>query len=42
MDMSDEHLVLFLDKKGFPMLCSIDLPVNVDSKVLKFLISHSC
>ncbi|XP_021912299.1 uncharacterized protein LOC110826029 isoform X3 [Carica papaya] len=32
MDMSDEHLVLFLDKKGFPMLCSIDLPVNVDSK----------
>ncbi|XP_021293451.1 uncharacterized protein LOC110423548 [Herrania umbratica] len=30
MDIFNGHLVLFLNKKGFPMLCSVDLPINVD------------
>ncbi|KAK6281029.1 hypothetical protein POUND7_014854 [Theobroma cacao] len=32
MDIFNGHLVLFLNKKGFPMLCSVDLPINVDCK----------
>ncbi|XVE91683.1 hypothetical protein REPUB_Repub01dG0031500 [Reevesia pubescens] len=32
MDIFDGHLVLFLNKKGFPMICSIALPINVDCK----------
>ncbi|XP_020537515.1 dipeptidyl aminopeptidase BI isoform X2 [Jatropha curcas] len=30
MDIFSGHLVLFLQKKGFPMLCSINLPVKID------------
>ncbi|XP_010261180.1 PREDICTED: uncharacterized protein LOC104600060 [Nelumbo nucifera] len=29
MDIFYEHLVLFLDKGGSPMICSIDMPINV-------------
>ncbi|MFQ6637469.1 hypothetical protein Gotur_013459 [Gossypium turneri] len=32
MDIFNGHLVLFLNKDGFPMICSIDLPINVDCK----------
>ncbi|OMO72167.1 hypothetical protein COLO4_27799 [Corchorus olitorius] len=32
MDIFNGHLVLSLNKKGFPMLCSVDLPINVDCK----------
>lgn len=35
MDIFDGHLVLFLNQKGVPMLCSIALPIETDSKVLK-------
>lgn len=28
--------MLFLNKKGSPMLCSINLPINVDCEVLRF------
>ncbi|KAF2282934.1 hypothetical protein GH714_043251 [Hevea brasiliensis] len=30
MDIFSGHLVLFLQKKGFPLLCSINLPFKVD------------
>ncbi|XP_060669574.1 uncharacterized protein LOC107429092 [Ziziphus jujuba] len=30
MDVFYGHLVLFLNKKGNPMLCSINLPINID------------
>jgi hypothetical protein len=33
MDIFNGHLVLFVNKKGFPMFCSIDLPINVNCKV---------
>ncbi|XVF43292.1 hypothetical protein PTKIN_Ptkin02bG0028300 [Pterospermum kingtungense] len=32
MDIFYGHLVLFLNKKGCPMMCSIDLPIKVDCK----------
>ncbi|KAK9034193.1 hypothetical protein V6N11_050368 [Hibiscus sabdariffa] len=32
MDIFNGHLVLSLSKNGFPMMCSIDLPINVDCK----------
>ncbi|KAK0574457.1 hypothetical protein LWI29_023950 [Acer saccharum] len=32
MDIFNEHLVLFLNRKGVPMLCSISLPININSK----------
>lgn len=34
MDMFDGHLVLSLSKKGSSMFCSIDLPIDVDCKVM--------
>uniref|UniRef100_A0A453L1U3 Prolyl endopeptidase n=1 Tax=Aegilops tauschii subsp. strangulata TaxID=200361 RepID=A0A453L1U3_AEGTS len=30
MDIFHEHLVLFLQKDGLPLFCSIDLPVQID------------
>ncbi|KAH9772226.1 prolyl oligopeptidase family protein [Citrus sinensis] len=32
MDIFDGHLVLFVSKKGVPMLCSIDLSINFECK----------
>ncbi|KAJ0094632.1 hypothetical protein Patl1_16632 [Pistacia atlantica] len=32
MDIFNGHLVLFLNKKGVPMICSISLPINFDCK----------
>ncbi|XP_010415530.1 PREDICTED: uncharacterized protein LOC104701531 [Camelina sativa] len=32
MDMFNDYLVLFLNKNGFPMLCSIDMPVKANMK----------
>ncbi|XP_022725806.1 uncharacterized protein LOC111282119 [Durio zibethinus] len=32
MDIFYGHLVLFLNKRGCPMICSVDLPINVDCK----------
>ncbi|KAL5828577.1 hypothetical protein ACOSQ3_018045 [Xanthoceras sorbifolium] len=32
MDIFNGHLVLFLNKKGVPMFCSISLPININSK----------
>ncbi|KAK9266777.1 hypothetical protein L1049_012665 [Liquidambar formosana] len=32
MDIFNGHLVLFLDAKGFPMICSIDMPIDVNCK----------
>ncbi|XP_062163021.1 uncharacterized protein LOC133869938 [Alnus glutinosa] len=32
MDIFNGHLVLSVNKKGFPMFCSIDLPINVNCK----------
>ncbi|KAK8604288.1 hypothetical protein V6N13_099235 [Hibiscus sabdariffa] len=32
MDIFNGHLVLCLNKNGFPMMCSIDLPISVDCK----------
>ncbi|KAE8724592.1 putative phosphatidylinositol 4-kinase type 2-beta [Hibiscus syriacus] len=32
MDIFNGHLVLSVNKNGFPMICSIDLPINVDCK----------
>lgn len=40
MDMFDGHLVLSLSKKGFSMLCSINLPVLGDCKVFIYLLSY--
>ncbi|XP_048228684.1 protease 2 isoform X3 [Ricinus communis] len=33
MDIFKGHLVLFLQKKGLPMICSISLPIKVDHKI---------
>lgn len=33
MDIFNGHLVLLLNKKGLPVLCSLDLPIQNDSKV---------
>ncbi|KAI4989934.1 hypothetical protein ZWY2020_038297 [Hordeum vulgare] len=33
MDIFHEHLVLFLQKDGLPLFCSIDLPVQIDFQV---------
>lgn len=41
MDIFDGHLVLSLNKNGFPMLCSIDLPIKLGSKVSELLLCHS-
>ncbi|XP_065879706.1 uncharacterized protein [Euphorbia lathyris] len=32
MDIFNGHLVIFLQKEGLPMLCSINLPIKVDYK----------
>ncbi|XP_050223257.1 uncharacterized protein LOC126673230 [Mercurialis annua] len=32
MDIFNGHLVIFLQRKGVPMLCSINLPINVNFK----------
>ncbi|KAF8389892.1 hypothetical protein HHK36_024410 [Tetracentron sinense] len=32
MDIFDGHLVLFLDKRGSPMICSISMPIDVNCK----------
>ncbi|KMZ72993.1 putative Oligopeptidase B [Zostera marina] len=32
MDMFEEHLVLFIHQKGLPMLCSINMPIDIKSK----------
>ncbi|KAM7265070.1 hypothetical protein ACFE04_002753 [Oxalis oulophora] len=32
MDIFEGHLVLSLNKKGFPMLCSIKLPINLNAE----------
>ena len=40
MDIFNGHLVLSVNKKGFPMLCSINLPINFNYKVLVFLLHY--
>ncbi|KAM0941718.1 putative oligopeptidase B [Dioscorea sansibarensis] len=37
MDMFNGHLVLSLEKEGVPMLCSINMPVNVDNEQAKYI-----
>ncbi|KAK6931380.1 Peptidase S9, prolyl oligopeptidase, catalytic domain [Dillenia turbinata] len=37
MDFFNDHLVLFLNKKGVPLLCSINMPINMDFKHQKEL-----
>ncbi|XVE74405.1 hypothetical protein DITRI_Ditri12bG0014300 [Diplodiscus trichospermus] len=32
MDIFRGHLVFFLNKKGCPIICSVDLPINIDCK----------
>ncbi|XP_077237637.1 prolyl oligopeptidase family protein [Tasmannia lanceolata] len=32
MDMFDGHLVLFLRRRGFPLICSIDMPIDANCK----------
>ncbi|XP_019462191.1 PREDICTED: uncharacterized protein LOC109361251 isoform X2 [Lupinus angustifolius] len=32
MDIFNGHLVLSLNKKGLPLLCSVDFPIQIDSK----------
>ncbi|KAG2322656.1 hypothetical protein Bca4012_057352 [Brassica carinata] len=32
MDMFNDYLVLFLSKKGSPMICSIDMPIKANTK----------
>lgn len=34
MDVFSGHLVLFVNKNGVPMLCSINLPLDANHKVL--------
>lgn len=38
MDIFNGHLVLFLNKKGLPLLCSLNFPIQIDFKVY-YLIS---
>ncbi|KAG7589464.1 Peptidase S9A N-terminal domain [Arabidopsis suecica] len=38
MDMFNDYLVLFLNKKGLPMLCSIDMPIKANTKQMDDLI----
>ncbi|RVX06264.1 hypothetical protein CK203_027567 [Vitis vinifera] len=38
MDIFHGHLVLFLNNKGCSMICSINMPIDVNYKVLKFLL----
>ncbi|KAF8074245.1 hypothetical protein N665_1117s0001 [Sinapis alba] len=37
MDMFNDYLVLFLSKKGSPMLCSIDMPMKANTKHMEDL-----
>ncbi|KAL1218505.1 hypothetical protein V5N11_001673 [Cardamine amara subsp. amara] len=37
MDMFNDYLVLFLNKKGSPMLCSIDMPIKANTKHMEDL-----
>ncbi|KAH7688999.1 Peptidase S9A prolyl oligopeptidase protein, partial [Dioscorea alata] len=37
MDMFHGHLVLFLKKEGLPMLCSINMPINIDNEQAKYI-----
>ncbi|KAG8057115.1 hypothetical protein GUJ93_ZPchr0002g25142 [Zizania palustris] len=37
MDIFHEHLVLFLRKGGFPLICSINMPIDVDFQARKEL-----
>ncbi|XP_024015335.1 uncharacterized protein LOC18007840 [Eutrema salsugineum] len=37
MDMFNDYLVLFLTKKGLPMLCSIDMPMKANIKHMEDL-----
>ncbi|KAH7688997.1 Peptidase S9A prolyl oligopeptidase protein [Dioscorea alata] len=37
MDMFHGHLVLSLQKEGLPMLCSINMPINVDNEQAKYI-----
>jgi len=39
MDIYNGHLVLSVNKKGFPMLCSVNLPINFNYKVLLFVVN---
>lgn len=34
MDMFNDYLVFFLSKKGSPMICSIDMPMEANMKVI--------
>lgn len=38
MDIFNGHLVLFVSKKGVPMLCSINLSINFECKVFKYIL----
>jgi hypothetical protein len=38
MDIFNGHLVLFVNKKSFPALCSVNLPIKFNSVVHKFLL----
>ncbi|KAK9162534.1 hypothetical protein Syun_003436 [Stephania yunnanensis] len=34
MDIFDKHLVLFVEKDGCPMICSVDMPIDINCKQL--------
>lgn len=36
MDIFNGHLVLFLNKKGSPSICSINMPIDADPEVQEF------
>ncbi|KAG7586369.1 Alpha/Beta hydrolase fold [Arabidopsis thaliana x Arabidopsis arenosa] len=38
MDMFNDYLVLFLNQKGVPMLCSIDMPIKANTKHMDDLV----
>ncbi|KAG7651074.1 Peptidase S9A N-terminal domain [Arabidopsis thaliana x Arabidopsis arenosa] len=38
MDMFNDYLVLYLNKKGLPMLCSIDMPIKANTKHMDDLV----
>lgn len=41
IDVFDKHLVLFLDKEGSSMMCSVNLPIDVNCKVSNISNTHA-
>ncbi|CAJ1931809.1 unnamed protein product [Sphenostylis stenocarpa] len=37
MDIFNGHLVLFFNKKGLPLLCSVNFPMKIDSKLQVYI-----